>query len=210
MSWVRLGQVAKIMRRSSISCREAGALMPDEIGPDQHLHPAPESVLLAAENIYKWRGRVMGRTIFNAHVGTLILTNYRLIFVSSGGTDVWNRMARAGLAFAPQPVANTVAIADATAAVASWINERYGSRSENEVLNLSLLKLLKDGSLIVPLIGLDEFGVTERTFSSFLWIAFTSQDGKLQEFAFSDKIFIPGDKIWESQIKDARTTLFSR
>lgn len=55
--------------------------------------PAHELLLMRATGIYCWPKPTMGRTIFGAHTGALLLTNQRLVFMSSGGTDAWSKMA---------------------------------------------------------------------------------------------------------------------
>jgi hypothetical protein len=53
----------------------------------------PSTVLLKADGIYQWRGRKMGKTIFNVRRGTLVLTESFLASVAKGGSDVWWKMA---------------------------------------------------------------------------------------------------------------------
>jgi hypothetical protein len=165
--------------------------------------PPPERLLLKADRIYRWRGRKMGRTIFRTRVGLLLLTDRRLVFLSSGRTDVWSRMAWASLGLGPEPIVKAATVADATRTVLGWIHGRFGTPPVGEPVRVEPAALLKDGSLNVPLGELTEFGVTQRRLSSFLWIAYRTGDA-VEEFAFSNQVAIPGGVVWETTIRQAR------
>ena len=165
----------------------------------------PELLLLNANRIYRWQGRKVGRTIFRARVGTLLLTNRRLVFLSSGRTDVWWRMAWASLGLGPAPVANAAVATDAVRTVVGWITDRFAGPTPGEAVEIEPAALLKDGSLSVPLTALTEFGVVQKRLSSYLWIACqTAGASAPQEFAFSDQVAIPGGRVWETTILQAR------
>jgi hypothetical protein len=165
----------------------------------------PEHLLLKSSDIYRWRGRRMGRTIFNAHKGTLILTDHRLVYVASGGTDVWWQLGWAGLGFVPGMVGDAASYIDNGKTILGWFDKGL-ERPARQVLDLGPPELLKDGSVVVPLAALEEFGVVQRRLSSYLWIAF-HVGGQPQEYTFSDKIDIPGGAVWEQTIVDARAAL---
>jgi hypothetical protein len=177
-------------------------------GPHEARNGVPEYLLLQSQGIYRWRGRKMGRTIFNVHKGTLVLSDHRLVYVASGGTDVWWQLGWAGLGFVPGVTGNAVSIIDAGRTVLGWFDEEL-ERPSRQVLELGSAGLLKDGSVVVPLTALEDFAVVQRRWSSYLWISFTV-DGRAQEYAFSDKINIPGGRVWEDAIAQARAALGGR
>jgi hypothetical protein len=147
----------------------------------------------------------MGRTIFNTHKGTLVLSDHRLVYLASGGTDVWWQLGWAGLGFLPGMAGNAVSLIDAGKSILGWFDDDL-ERPSGQVLELGPPELLKDGSVVVPLLALEGFGVVEHRWSSYLWISFTV-GGRPQEYAFSDKIHIPGGRAWEQAIAQARAGL---
>jgi hypothetical protein len=164
-----------------------------------------ETLLLRAKDIYQWRGRTMGRTIFRARVGVLLLTNQRLVFLSSGRTDAWTKIAWGGLGLGPEPVAAAASATDVTRTVLGWIHDRFGSPEPGDAVTIRGADLRGDGSLSVPLLDLTGYGVTVRRFSSFLWIAYGVRgDGAPREFAFATNVGIPGGRVWEDTIRQAR------
>jgi hypothetical protein len=170
------------------------------------MEDAPELLLLKADRIYRWRGRTMGRTIFRTRVGLLLLTNYRLVFLSSGRTDVWTRMAWASLGLGPEPIVKAATAADATRTVLGWVRGRFGTPPVGETVSVEPAALLKDGSLNIPLTELTEYGVTQRRLSNFLWIAYRNGD-TTEEYAFSNQVAVPGGLVWETTIREARAAL---
>jgi hypothetical protein len=172
---------------------------------DDSRYAAPERLLLKANGIYRWRGRTMGRTTLRARVGMLLLTDRRLVFLSSGRTDAWSRMALAGLGLGPDVVVKTATAADAMRTVAGWIHDRFTTPTIGDAVDVTATQLSKDGSLSVPLADLVEFGVTLRRFSNFLWIAYrTPSAADVGESAFANQTAIPGGAVWESTIRAAR------
>jgi hypothetical protein len=162
-----------------------------------------EALLLRAKDIYQWRGRTMGRTIFRARKGVLLLTSERLVFLSSGRSDAWTKIAWGGLGLAPGPVAAAATATDVTRTVLGWIQDRFDAPTPGAAVTIGDADLRPDGSLSVPVLRLTEYGVTVRRFSSFLWIAYGAQDG-LREFAFATNVGIPGGRVWEETISRAR------
>jgi hypothetical protein len=170
-----------------------------------------EALLLRAKDIYQWRGRTMGRTIFRARVGVLLLTNERLVFLSSGRTDAWTKIAWGGLGLGPESVAAAATATDVTRTVLGWIHDRFGAPAPGEAVTIGEADLRPDGSLSVPLLRLTEYGVTLRRFSNFLWIAYRPEDeSQAREFAFATNVGIPGGRVWEETIRAARDALTSR
>jgi hypothetical protein len=165
-----------------------------------------EVLLLRAKDIYQWRGRTMGRTIFRARVGVLLLTNERLVFLSSGRTDAWTKIAWGGLGLGPEPVAAASTATDVTRTVLGWIHDRFGGPASGAAVTIGEVDLRPDGSLSVPLLQLTEYGVTVRRFSNFLWIAYRAGDEQ-REFAFATNIGIPGGRAWEDAIRAAHDAL---
>jgi hypothetical protein len=103
---------------------------------------------------------------------------------------------------------NAVSIIDTGGTVLGWFDEEL-ERPSRQVLELGSAGLLKDGSVVVPLTALEDFAVVQRRWSSYLWISFTV-GGRVQEYAFSDKINIPGGRVWEDAIAQARAALGGR
>ena len=168
-------------------------------------------VLLKADDIYQWRGPKMGKTIFNVRRGTLVLTDSFLAFVAKGGSDVWWKLAWEGAGLLPDVAGNAKSVIDAALTVGDWIENRVGNERAEWMFVLEQSELLKDGSFIVPLQALDVFDIVEfRQFGfwgSYLWVSFFDPGGERKEFALSDKVHIPGGKIWSEEIAHARSAL---
>jgi hypothetical protein len=173
----------------------------------------PSKVLLKADGIYQWRGRKMGKTIFNVRRGTLVLTESFLAFVATGGSDVWWKIAWESAAFLPGGAGNVKTVYDAARTVGDWIEKKVGNEPAEPTFVLRESELLKDGSFIVPLQVLDEFDVIEfRQFgfsASYLRVSFVGADRMRKEFALSDKVHIPGKQIWSDTIRKARSALMN-
>jgi hypothetical protein len=170
-----------------------------------------EALLLRAKDIYQWRGRTMGRTIFRARKGVLLLTDRRLVFLSTGRTDAWTKIAWGGLGLGPESVAAAATATDVTRTVLGWIHDRFGAPEAGDAVTIGEADLRSDGSLSVPLLQLAEYGVTVRRFSNFLWIAYPEPgQAQPQEFAFATNVGIPGGRVWEETIRAARDALTSR
>ena len=146
----------------------------------------------------------MGRTILRARLGMLLLTDRRLVFLSSGRTDAWSRMALASLGLGPDVVVKAATAVDAMRTVVGWIHDRFATPTVGDAVSVTATQLSKDGSLSVPLADLVEFGVTFRRFSNFLWIAYrTPSAADVGESAFANQTAIPGGAVWESTIRAA-------
>ena len=170
-----------------------------------------ELVLLQADNVYRWRGRTMGRTILRTHRGLLLLTTHRLVFLSSGRSGAWWRMAWASLGLGPDPVVTAATVAEVTKTVAGWVAGRFGGVAEGEAVDIPPAQLHKDGSLSVALTDLTEYGVTIRRWSNFLWIAYRAPgETAPREFTFSNQVAIPGGTVWALTIERARRALLAR
>jgi hypothetical protein len=88
--------------------------------------------------------------------------------------------------------------------VLGWIHDRFGSPEPGDAVTIGGADLRRDGSLSVPLLDLTGYGVTVRRFSSFLWIAYGVAP---HEFAFATNVGIPGGRVWEDAIRQARDAL---
>jgi hypothetical protein len=163
-----------------------------------------ERLLLRADQVHRWRGRVRGQTLLRTFQGTLLLTSRRLVFLSSGGNGgVWWRMALAGVSGIPGPVGQAVMVGDAATSALRWIAQRFGN-VEDDGVTITGSQLLKDGSLSVPLAQLDDFGFVARRLRRYLWITYTASDGTRHEYAFSGQAALPGGQAWETLIREAR------
>jgi hypothetical protein len=170
----------------------------------------PQRVLLKADGMYQWRGRKMGKTIFNVRRGNLTLTENCLAFVAKGGTDVWWQIALESTGFVPGAAGNVKLFHDAGKAV-YWAGDALrewlagaGAPAE-EFFTPPRTDVLKDGSFIVAPEAIDAFGVVAyRQFGfpgDYLWVSFQDQSGAVQDFTFADKHRIPGGKLWEEAIQ---------
>jgi hypothetical protein len=168
---------------------------------------APERILLAADGIYRWRGRSVGRTIINAHRGAVLLTNHRFVFLSKGRANLWWAVAWGSLGLAPEAVANAATVTDAGVVVLRGLSKLFGPSDSTEKATIEPSRLLADGSLSVPLRQLDEFGVVIKRWSNYLWIAYGDADGVRREYAFNNQVLIPEALQWEDEIRLARAAL---
>jgi hypothetical protein len=55
-----------------------------------------EQVLMQADKVFRWEGKKRKQTLFSAKLGRLVLTNRRLLFLSTGKSDVTAKRLIAG------------------------------------------------------------------------------------------------------------------
>lgn len=139
-----------------------------------------ERVLAAEDGIYCWPGRKMKATLFSAKLGRLVLTDQRLVFVSSGGSDAATRALQAA---AMGPIGGVIGASTA---------------------GLDGSALQNPGSLEVSLGSLTRCVAVKRALS----ISFRAADGSEAEFAFSLRsspcpVVTPG---WTASTRRAATT----
>jgi len=172
--------------------------------------PAHELLLMRATGIYCWPKPTMGRTIFGAHTGALLLTNQRLVFMSSGGTDAWSKMAWGALGLGPDAVANATMAVDLGRTLVGWIGSRFGERELGRPIGIGSAARLADGSVCVPLTELSDYRFVRRRFSTFLSIACAAPGGgRPLAFSFSTNVALPGGEQWETAIRAAREALLT-
>ena len=139
-----------------------------------------ESVMLRDDGLYCWQGPKMGKTLFNAKVGALVLTNHRLLFLSAGRSDVGQRLA--------------TSLVSVSAA-----NRTRGSHGE-----LDFTDLANAGSWAIPLADLSSSTFVKKTFSSYLTLGATDRSGAQHWWAVSTKYTMPRAATWEAELGRAR------
>lgn len=55
-----------------------------------------EDVILQADKVFRWDGPKRKQTLFSAHLGRLVLTTERLLFLSSGSNDITAKRVAGG------------------------------------------------------------------------------------------------------------------
>lgn len=135
-----------------------------------------EQLLAEVDGVYCWPGRKMKATLFSAKLGRLVLTSRRLVFLSTGGSDAGRRALKA--------------------AVVGPVGGMLGTSTGG--LDASALR--NPGSLEIPIGSLTRCESVKKALS----ISFTAADGSEKEFAFSQKIAMPGRDEWVARINSAR------
>jgi hypothetical protein len=70
-----------------------------------------EQVLMQSDKVFRWEGKKRKQTLLSAKLGRLVLTNQRLLFLSTGKSDVTAKRLIAG-AISPAAVLSTSSTAD--------------------------------------------------------------------------------------------------
>jgi hypothetical protein len=135
-----------------------------------------EHVVLEADRIYRWEGPKMKATLFSAKLGRLVLTDQRLMFLSTGKSDAANLAARA--------------------AINPMLATRGGSTA-----GLDDAALANDGSLSVPLAAITRCEAGKKRA---LIVSYRDDAGAEQSFAFGEKMGMPGRDGWVEQVNTLR------
>ena len=136
-----------------------------------------EQMLGQAEGIYCWRGKKMKATLFSAKIGRLVLTDRRLVFLSTGKSDAGRLALGAAL-----PFGNTLG----------------GARTDA----LDFAALENQGSLDIPIQAITRCEPVKRALS----VSYRDADGHEHDFAFSEKMAMPGRDEWVARINSLRTS----
>ena len=147
-------------------------------GESRPSEEADEELLALAERVYRWDGPKMGRTLFNAKLGRLVLTTTRLLFLSTGGSGVGRRTAAAALGPAPAMRAGKTA-------------------------HLDLSALANPGSASVPLTRVRRCEMNKRALS----VAFVDEQGAERAFAVAAQHGMPQGEQWVRTINEARAAI---
>ena len=136
-----------------------------------------EEMVLSADGIYKWNGPKSKSTLKGTKLGRLVLTNQRLVFLSSGTND----MAQRALGGAMHGGVGGLLAAGSTD-------------------DLDPGALGNEGSLSVPIGDLEHFQFVKKMFRNYLSIRFTTASGDTVEAAFMNQYALPGGPAWEEEI----------
>lgn len=139
-----------------------------------------ETIIMSADSLYRWKGPKMKSTLMGTKLGTLVLTNQRLLFLSSGKNDVLKRAAGA--------------------AVGGGIG---GLAAAESTANLDLSALANEGSMDIPLATIIDTGWTKKMFSNFLWVTLRAADGSQEAWTFATQHGLAAGAQWETSIKTA-------
>jgi hypothetical protein len=135
-----------------------------------------EQLVLEADRVYRWEGPKMKATLFSAKLGRLVLTDQRVVFLSTGKTDA---AKLAGLA-----------------AISPALATRGGSTA-----GLDESALANEGSFSVPLAAVTRCEAGKKRA---LVLSFRDEGGTEQSFAFGEKMGMPGRDSWVEQINTRR------
>ena len=136
-----------------------------------------EEAVLSADGIYKWNGPKSKSTLRGTKLGKLVLTNQRLIFLSSGTNDISQR-----------------------ALGAAKHGGVGGLLAAGTTDDLDAGALGNEGSLSVPIGDIEHFQFVKKMFRNYLSIRFTAASGETVEAAFMNQHFLPGGPAWEQEI----------
>ncbi len=142
-----------------------------------------ESVIREYDQLFKWDGRKRKQTVFGAKLGRLVVTNVRVVFLSSGSNDLTLGKFVAGGLGSPLAVL------------------RSSSTS-----NLDESAIAKSGGVDIPLNALTIVEVKGKFFKT-LMIGFSTGDGeKFATFAPKNGPFMGGE-LWVDAIHTAKADL---
>jgi hypothetical protein len=169
----------------------------------------PERLILKADAIHRWRGRKRGRTLLKTYVGRLLLTDRRLVHLSSGGSGVAEGVAMTLFGAAPGAVGRAASIADAATNGVDWVVGKVRDRKAGDAVRISAEALAVDGSLDLPLESIEDVGLTVKLLSTHLWVVARTSAGETREYTFADRITMPNGRLWEPAIRAARAELMA-
>lgn len=166
----------------------------------------PERLILKADAIHRWHGRKRGRTLLKTYVGRLLLTDRRLVHLSSGGNGVARGVAMVLLGAVPGVVGTAVTLGDAAKGGVDWVLGKLRDR-DTETVRISADELAVQGSLSLPLESIEDVGLTVKRLTAYLWIVQRTTEGELREYTFSDQLSMPDGPLWTPAIRAARAQL---
>jgi hypothetical protein len=135
-----------------------------------------EQLIADADRIYCWDGPKMKATLFSAKLGRLVLTDQRLVFLSSGKSDAGTLMAKA--------------------VVSPALATRGGS-----TVGLDGSALANEGSVEIPIGAITRCEVGKKRA---LVVSYLKEDGSEQSFAFGEKMGMPGRDSWVTEVNARR------
>ncbi len=150
-----------------------------------------ETILNGGDDFYVWRSEKPGMTLVGSYIGRLLLTEARLLFLSSGTSGI----GRAAVA----------------AAIGGPLAAATFGRTKTDDLDLGALQ--NEGSLAIALPRVSSSKVKRRwDFSSYLTVTTDGSDGLPTAVAFMTKIgwnksFL---ELFRSDLEEAREKLMRR
>jgi hypothetical protein len=135
-----------------------------------------EQLVLDADRIYRWEGPKMKATLFSAKLGRLVLTDQRLVFLSTGRSDA-AKLAALG-------------------AISPALATRGGSTA-----GLDASALANEGSFSAPLASITRCEAGKKRA---LVVSYRGDDGAELSFAFGEKMGMPNRDSWVEQINGRR------
>jgi hypothetical protein len=135
-----------------------------------------EQLVIDADRIYCWDGPKMKATLFSAKLGRLVLTDQRLVFLSSGKSDATKLMAKA--------------------VVSPALASRGGSTA-----GLDAGALANEGSVEIPLGAITRCEAGKKRA---LIVSYLKEDGSEQSYAFGEKMGMPGRDSWAAEVNARR------
>jgi hypothetical protein len=133
-----------------------------------------EQLVAEADRIYCWEGPKMKATLFSAKLGRLVLTDQRLVFLSTGKSDAAKLAAEAALGGAAR--------SHSTAAL-----------DENALHN--------EGSLSIPVRDIKSCEVGKKRA---LVVTYRDESGAERAYAFGEKLGMPARDDWVGRIDAMR------
>jgi len=135
-----------------------------------------EQLIVDADRIYCWDGPKMKATLFSAKLGRLVLTDQRLVFLSSGKSDAAKLMAKA--------------------VVSPALATRGGSTA-----GLDGGALANQGSVEIPLAAITRCEAGKKRA---LVVTYRKEDGTEQSYAFGEKMGMPARDTWVTEVNARR------
>ncbi len=140
-----------------------------------------EQILMVADKVFRWEGPKRKQTLFSAKLGRLVLTNKRLLFLSTGKNDV-NAKRLLGGAVSPALGLMTSSTGD-----------------------LDLSAVAAEGGLEVPAAMLQ--GAELKGMFKTLTVTYTDPSGGSQASTFAPKNGgMPDGAAWVAGLEQVRTT----
>ncbi len=140
-----------------------------------------EEIVMQQDKVFRWEGPKRKQTLLSAKLGRLVLTNQRLLFLSTGKNDV-NAKKLLGGAVTPLAVLHTSSTAD-----------------------LDLSALQAQGGLEVPLSAI-ESAELKGMFKT-LTVTYKDPSGASQASTFAPKNGgMPDGPTWVSQVEQLRSS----
>lgn len=196
--------------RFARSAVDHGGRVPLTVPMSQWRDDEPERLILKAGAIHRWRGRKRGQTLLRTYVGQLLLTDRRLVHLSSGGNGVAKGVVMVLLGALPGVAGPAVSIGEAATKGVGWAVGKLRDREADDTVTITADQLAVEGSLSMPLESIEDVGLLVKRLTVALWVAARGADGEVREYTFADQASMPRADLWEPAIRRARADLLAR